>query len=132
MEKDEEILQKGKWPSKGGIEFKKVYMKYNELNDDFVLKNVSFKVKGGEKIGCVGRTGAGKSSLIQVLFRMVKTTKESVIEIDGVNIRDIGLRLLRKSMAIIPQTAFTFIGSVKYNMDPLGKFSDEKLWNVLE
>ena len=130
MEKDQEL--QNTWPSKGSIEFKNVHMKYNELNDDYILKNISFKINGGEKIGCVGRTGAGKSSLIQVLFRMVEPTLNSEILIDGVNVRDIGLRLLRRSMAIIPQTAFTFIGSVKYNLDPLGKFSDEKLWSVLE
>ena len=72
------------------------------MNDDFVLKNLSFQINGGEKIGCVGRTGAGKSSLIQVLFRMAEPTDESVIKIDGVNIRDIGLATLRKNIAIIP------------------------------
>ena len=107
-------------------------MKYNDINDGFVLKNISFKINGGEKIGCVGRTGAGKSSFVQVLFRMVEPTKTSSILIDGVNVKNIGLRLLRRSMAIIPQTAFTFIGSVKYNLDPLGKFSDKRLWIVLE
>ena len=76
-------------------------MRYNELNDDFVLKDVSFKIKGGEKIGCCGRTGAGKSSLIQVLFRMVDPQKGS-IHIDGKNINEVGLELLRKSIAIIP------------------------------
>lgn len=106
-------------------------MKYNELNEDFVLKDVSFTIKGGQKIGCVGRTGAGKSSLIQVLFRMAEAEKGRVL-IDGVDIKKVGLRLLRRSIAIIPQTAFTFIGTIRYNMDPLGKQSDEELWDVLK
>ena len=106
-------------------------MKYNELNDDFVLKNVSFHIKGGEKIGCVGRTGAGKSSLIQVLFRMVDPQKGS-ITIDDKNINEIGLEFLRKSIAIIPQTAFSFVGPIRYNLDPVGNQTDEELWDVLE
>jgi len=76
-------------------------MKYNELNEDYVLKNVNFVIKGGEKIGCVGRTGAGKSSLIQVLFRMVEPERGTV-SIDGEDIHKIGLKFLRRSMAIIP------------------------------
>ena len=108
-------------------------MKYNE-SQDFILKNVSFTIEGGQKIGCVGRTGAGKSSLIQVLFRMTdaENRENSHILIDGQNIRDIGLRLLRKSIAIIPQTSFSFSGSIKYNLDPIGEKSDDELWQVLE
>ena len=95
-------------------------MRYNELNEDFVLKNISFNIKGGEKIGCVGRTGAGKSSLINVLFRMTDPQKGSIF-IDDVNIRDVGLEFLRRSIAIIPQTAFSFVGPIRYNLDPVGK-----------
>ncbi len=108
------------WPSAGSIEFKNVKMRYNELNDDFILKGLDFVIKGGERIGCVGRTGAGKSSLIQVLFRMVECTDDSLIAIDGIDIRTVGLHLLRGRIAIIPQTAFIFVGTVQYNLDPLG------------
>jgi ATP-binding cassette subfamily C (CFTR/MRP) protein 4 len=76
-------------------------MKYSELNQDYILKNVSFKILGGQKIGCVGRTGAGKSSLIQVLFRMTDSESGS-IKIDNIDIKDVGLQLLRRSIAIIP------------------------------
>ena len=96
-----------------------------------MLKNISFSIKGGERIGCVGRTGAGKSSLIQVLFRMVEIEKESKIEIDGVDIEGIGLQLLRNNIAIIPQTAFSFVGTIRYNLDPIGKQTDSQLWDVL-
>ncbi len=107
-------------------------MKYNELNKDFVLKGISFKINGGERIGCVGRTGAGKSSLIQVLFRMVECTPSSLIAIDGIDIRSIGLHMLRGRIAIIPQTAFIFVGTVKYNLDPIGHYTEEELWEVLK
>ena len=76
-------------------------MKYNELNKDFILKDVSFDIKGGEKIGCVGRTGAGKSSIIQILFRLVEISKGKVF-IDNINIKEVGLELLRRKIAIIP------------------------------
>ena len=76
-------------------------MKYNELNNDFILKDVSFSIKGGEKIGCVGRTGAGKSSIIQILFRLIETSKGKVF-IDDINIKEVGLELLRRKIAIIP------------------------------
>jgi len=97
-------------------------MRYNDLNEELILKNISFKIEGGQKIGCVGRTGAGKSSLIQVLFRMVKIEDGNggFIKIDGVDTKEIGLEFLRRSIAIIPQTAFSFIGTIRYNLDPLG------------
>jgi len=101
------------------------------LNKEFVLKDISFKIKGGEKIGVVGRTGAGKSSLIQVLFRMTEINK-GVITIDDHNIKDVGLQFLRNSIAIIPQTPITFLGTVKYNLDPIGKQTDAELWEVLK
>lgn len=108
-------------------------MKYNELNDDYVLKDVSFSIKAGEKVGCVGRTGAGKSSLILSLFRMVDidVEKSSKILIDNVNIQSVGLLKLRQNIAIIPQTAFIFVGPIRYNLDPLSEHSDERLWEVL-
>jgi len=106
-------------------------MKYNDLNADFILKDITFKIKGGEKIGVVGRTGAGKSSLIQVLFRMTEISKGS-ITIDDVSIKDVGLQFLRSSIAIIPQTAFSFVGTIRHNLDPIGKQSDEELWEVLK
>jgi len=106
-------------------------MKYNELNTDFILKDISFEIKGGEKIGVVGRTGAGKSSLIQVLFRMTEISKGSIV-IDGIDIKKVGLQFLRSSIAIIPQTAFSFVGTIRHNLDPIGKQSDDELLEVLK
>jgi len=115
---------KGKWPTKGDISLNNVRMMYRE-GLDFTLKGVSFEIKGGEKVGCIGRTGAGKSSLIQVIFRMVDHHKEEVlsdshIKIDGVDITSLGLHFLRSNLSIIPQTPVIFMGTIRYNIDPLG------------
>jgi len=88
------------WPSKGEIEFSNVTMRYRETLEPS-LKNLSFKVQPKMKVGIVGRTGAGKSSILQALFRLCELS-EGTICIDGRNIADLGLHLLRKSIAFIP------------------------------
>lgn len=91
----------GKWPSEGKLEMKDVVLKYRpELPD--VLKGLSMSVQPGEKIGIVGRTGAGKSSIMTALYRLVELTSGSIV-IDGVDISTIGLTDLRRGLAIIPQ-----------------------------
>jgi ATP-binding cassette, subfamily C (CFTR/MRP), member 4 len=132
---EDKKLKEAKWPQNGEVHFKKVYMKYRE-NLDHVIKGLDIKIKAGEKIGCVGRTGAGKSSIIQMLFRTVEIDKskgheESAIIIDGVDTMNIGLHTLRHSISIIPQTPVVFSGTIKRNLDPLGQHSDEDLWNCL-
>ena len=99
-----------------------------------VLKGLSFSIAPGEKVGCVGRTGAGKSSITQALFRLINMEKQegSSLKIDGVDIRDIGLHTLRHSISIIPQLPFVFSGTIRRNLDPLNEYTDEKLWDVLE
>ena len=125
----------GQWPVAGDIVFNKVFMRYREgLN--FALNNLCLNIKGGTKIACVGRTGAGKSSIIQALFRMVEIEKigqysDSFIKIDNVDISQIGLDLLRGRISIIPQTPAIFTGTVKRNLDPLGKLSNFELWQIL-
>jgi len=123
------------WPHRGEIIFNNVYMKY-EQTQDYVLKGLNFVVKPGMKVGCVGRTGAGKSSLIQVLFRMVEIDDGSetggYIKIDGVDIKEVGLEMLRKNLSIIPQTAAIFTGNIRRNLDPFGQFSDTQIWRALE
>jgi len=121
------------WPSQGRITLNNVFMKYRpEL--DYVLKGLTFSVSGGNKIGIVGRTGAGKSSIIQALFRMteLESMPGSSIEIDGVNISKIGLAPLRESLSIIPQTPVVFTGKIKRNLDPFNQFTDFELWQVLQ
>ncbi|XP_035703251.1 multidrug resistance-associated protein 4 isoform X2 [Folsomia candida] len=115
------------WPIGGQIRFQNVFLTYGEKP---VLKNLTFEIGAKEKVGIVGRTGAGKSSMIAALFRMTEPMGE--IFIDGVNIGEIGLHDLRKSISIIPQDPVLFSGDVRYNLDPFGKFQDLELWRVIE
>ncbi|RZC37765.1 ABC tran and/or MMR HSR1 domain containing protein [Asbolus verrucosus] len=117
------------WPQHGQVLFKNVYLKYIP-EDPPVLKNLNIHIKAGEKIGIVGRTGAGKSSLIAALFRLTKI--EGAIELDGVNTQFIGLNDLRSNISIIPQEPVLFSNTVRYNLDPFEKCDDKTLWEALE
>ena len=117
------------WPSKGELRMEDVAFRYSpEL--PMVLKNLNFSVKPSEKVGIVGRTGAGKSSLLSVLYRLAEPYGQ--ITIDGVDTKTIGLHDLRKKMSIIPQDPVLFSGSMRYNLDPFDEYSDAQLWEVLE
>ena len=117
------------WPSAGEIVIKDATLKYRDGPD--VLKGISFSVKGGEKLGIVGRTGSGKSSLIAALFRIVELSEGS-ITIDGVDISKVGTSALRKKLSIIPQDPILFSNTVKYNLDPFGVCNDDEIWDVLK
>ena len=117
------------WPREGKIEMDGMAFQYAaEL--PWVLKDVTLTIWPGEKLGVVGRTGAGKSSLLSVLYRLAEPS--GVITIDGVDIQSIGLHDLRSKMSIIPQDPVLFSGSMRYNLDPFDEFSDNALWDVLE
>ena len=116
------------WPQEGKISFRKVYLRYSK-DSDFVLKDLTFEVKPGEKIGIVGRTGAGKSSLISILFRLVEP--EGSVMIDGVDIKSLGLHDLRNKISIIPQDPSLFSGSVRENLDPFKSYQDDSMWDAL-
>jgi ABC-type multidrug transport system fused ATPase/permease subunit len=118
------------WPHEGVIEFKDVEFKYAE-NLPLVLKQVSFKTKPQEKIGICGRTGSGKSSLIQALFRMAEPAGGKII-IDGVVSTEIGLEDLRSGISIIPQDPVLFSGSFRRNLDPFNQSSDADVWDALD
>ena len=118
------------WPSEGRVDFHNLSMRYR-ANLPLILRDVSFQVKGGERIGIVGRTGAGKSSLMTALFRLVEADSGHV-SIDDVDINGLGLTSLRQSISIIPQDAVLFSGTIRTNLDPFGSHSDSQLWAVLE
>ncbi|CAH2350919.1 multiple drug resistance-associated protein-like transporter 1 [[Candida] railenensis] len=121
---------KESWPNDGTIEFRDYSTRYRE-NLDPVLRNVSLRIKPSEKIGIVGRTGAGKSSLTLAIFRIIESIGGN-INIDGVDTSSIGLFDLRSNLSIIPQEAHTIEGSIRQNLDPFGNFSDKQLWKVLD
>ncbi|XP_048523199.1 probable multidrug resistance-associated protein lethal(2)03659 [Dendroctonus ponderosae] len=117
------------WPSEGKIEFKHVSLRYF-ASDPPVLEDLCFAIESKEKIGIVGRTGAGKSSLINALFQLSDTTGS--ILIDDVDITQIGLHDLRPQISIIPQEPVLFSGTMRKNLDPFDDFSDIELWSVLD
>ncbi|KAJ2092885.1 hypothetical protein IW138_000598 [Coemansia sp. RSA 986] len=119
------------WPSEGTIEFRNFSMKYhNDL--EYALKNINLTIKPGEKIGIVGRTGAGKTSLSRAIFRLISSnTCEGSILIDGCDISSIKLGDLRPKLGTIPQESTLFKGSFKQNLDPLMQFTIEDMWAAL-
>lgn len=118
------------WPQNGSIRFENYETKYR-ANLDPVLKNITLEMKPMEKIGVVGRTGAGKSTLSLALFRIIEGTSGS-INIDNIDTNSIGLFDLRLKLNIIPQDSQCLEGTIRQNLDPFEKYSDEQLWNVLE
>uniref|UniRef100_F7GMR5 ATP binding cassette subfamily C member 13 n=1 Tax=Macaca mulatta TaxID=9544 RepID=F7GMR5_MACMU len=118
------------WPNKGVVEFINYQARYrDELG--LALQDITFQTHGEEKIGIVGRTGAGKSTLSNCLFRIVERAGGKII-IDGIDISTIGLHDLRGKLNIIPQHPVLFSGTLQMNLDPLNKYSDSKLWEALE
>lgn len=118
------------WPAKGDIKFEHYSTRYRpELN--LVLKDINLHINPCEKIGIVGRTGAGKSSLTLALFRMIEAAEGRIV-VDGVPINEIGLYDLRHKLSIIPQDSQVFEGTVRDNIDPTNLYTDEQIWRVLE
>ncbi|XP_037030671.1 probable multidrug resistance-associated protein lethal(2)03659 [Bradysia coprophila] len=117
------------WPCDGEIIFNDLNFKYSE-NGEFVLKNLNLRIQPREKVGIVGRTGAGKSSIVQAIFRLADLNGEIII--DGIVTNTLGLHDLRKKISIIPQDPILFSGTLRFNLDPFDEHNDEKIWDALE
>lgn len=117
------------WPSKGGIQFKNLFLRYAP-DEPPVLKNLSLTIEPRQKIGIVGRTGAGKSSLINALFQLSDTEGEIIV--DELNITKLGLHDIRSKISIIPQEPVLFSGTMRKNLDPFDEYTDADLWRALE
>ncbi|KAK5166122.1 Transporter of the ATP-binding cassette (ABC) [Saxophila tyrrhenica] len=117
------------WPSKGGVEFIGYSTRYRS-DFDLVLKHLTFKILPGEKVGVVGRTGAGKSSLALALFRALEA-EEGKILVDDVDVGLIGLQDLRENIVMVPQDPTLFTGTIRSNLDPFGLFTDEEIFTAL-
>ncbi|XP_044496376.1 ABC transporter C family member 2-like isoform X4 [Mangifera indica] len=118
------------WPSSGSMTFEEVVLRYRpELPP--VLHGLSFTVSPSEKVGIVGRTGAGKSSMLNALFRIVEIERGRIM-IDDCDVAKFGLADLRKGLSIIPQSPVLFSGTVRFNLDPFSEHNDADLWEALE
>ena len=118
------------WPENGVVRFEDYQTRYRD-GLDLVLKGVNVNIRSGEKVGIVGRTGAGKSSLTLALFRIIEAAEGSII-IDDMNIKHLGLGQLREGLTIIPQDPVLFSGTLRINLDPLNKYSDTAIWRALK
>ncbi|CAL1531990.1 unnamed protein product [Lymnaea stagnalis] len=117
------------WPIDGKVKFSNYQTRYRP-GLDLVLKGITCEFQAGEKIGIVGRTGAGKSSLALALFRLIEATEGS-ITVDGIRISDIGLHDVRSRLTILPQDPVLFFGSLRMNLDPIEEYDDNQLWDAL-
>ncbi|KAK9065604.1 hypothetical protein SSX86_015005 [Deinandra increscens subsp. villosa] len=118
------------WPSQGKVDIHHLQVRY-AAHMPLVLRGITCSFHGGTKTGIVGRTGSGKSTLIQTLFRIVEPTRGEIL-IDGINISSIGLHDLRSRLSIIPQDPTMFNGTVRSNMDPLEDYTDAQIWEALD
>ncbi|CAG5119030.1 unnamed protein product [Candidula unifasciata] len=118
------------WPSRGHLQVDNLSLRYRE-GLDLVLKGISFEIRAGEKVGIVGRTGAGKSSLTLALFRLVEPTSGRIL-IDDVDICRLGLQDLRSKITILPQDPVIFAGSLRDNLDPFSEHPDSAIWQAVD
>ncbi|KAJ2065106.1 ABC transporter C member 13 [Coemansia sp. S146] len=118
------------WPHSGNVEFKDLSVKYR-AHQAYALKNLNINLRPGEKIGIVGRTGAGKSTLAKAIFRLLNKNIEGSIEIDGHDTSKFGVGDFRPKLGIIPQESTMFYGTVRRNLDPLNEFTIEDMWAAM-
>ena len=127
---NDKLLKAQQWPKHGKVEFKSYSMRYRP-GSEIVLKDISLTINPGEKVGVVGRTGSGKSSLCLGLFRIVEPLAGEIY-IDGVNITKIGLDILRENISIVPQEPSLLSGTIRNAIDPSNKYSDNEIKRILE
>jgi ATP-binding cassette subfamily C (CFTR/MRP) protein 1 len=127
--KDDELIKKN-WPQEGRIRFENYSVRYRPTTE-IVLKKLNFEIEGNEKVGVVGRTGSGKSTICLCLFRILEPY-EGTIYIDDEDITKMGLEILRKNLTIIPQDPCLMEGSLKYNIDPFNKSKNEEIITILQ
>jgi len=118
------------WPTAGAVSIDNLQLRYRE-GLELVLKGITLDIKGGERVGVVGRTGAGKSSMMIALLRLVEAAKGS-IHVDGVDLASLGLSSVRRGVTIIPQDPVMFSGTLRFNIDPFSEFTEAELWAALE
>ncbi len=118
------------WPTKGEIEFVDYSTRYRP-DTEIILKNLSFKIEGSKKIGIVGRTGSGKSTMALSLFRILEAIKGKII-IDGIDISTLGLKKIRNNLTILPQDSTIVEGTLRYNIDPVGIYNDNTIENIMK
>ncbi|KDO32614.1 hypothetical protein SPRG_03088 [Saprolegnia parasitica CBS 223.65] len=123
-------LQAQGWPSRGQVTFENVDLRYRP-GLPRVLRGLTFSIHAKEKVGIVGRTGAGKSSLVVALMRIVEPSRGRIL-LDGVDVATIGLHDLRDQISIIPQDPVLFSGSVRSNLDPFSRYDDAALWTAIK
>ncbi|KAK8569581.1 hypothetical protein V6N13_046631 [Hibiscus sabdariffa] len=126
----EESRPPSNWPTVGKVDIRDLQIRYRP-DSPLVLRGISCTFQGGHKIGIVGRTGSGKTTLISALFRLVEPAGGKII-VDGIDISTVGLHDLRSRFGIIPQDPTLFNGTVRYNLDPLSQHSDQEIWEVLD
>ncbi|XP_052804271.1 multidrug resistance-associated protein 1-like isoform X1 [Mya arenaria] len=118
------------WPDQGNVRFNNYSTRYRD-GLDLVLRGISCDIRGGERVGIVGRTGAGKSSLTVALFRLIEAAGGNIV-IDGQRISDLGLHDLRSKLTILPQDPVLFSGTLRMNLDPFDQYTDNQVWVALE
>jgi ATP-binding cassette, subfamily C (CFTR/MRP), member 4 len=132
LETDKKILKDlpKNWPTKGALTLNKLNLKYSKKGP-MVLRNVSLNISAGDKVALVGRTGAGKSSMLSALFRLTEPTSGR-IKIDNIDVSTLGLHAARGAISIIPQEPWLFSGTIRRNIDPFKVHSDDDIWNALK
>jgi ATP-binding cassette, subfamily C (CFTR/MRP), member 1 len=123
------LAKRPNWPEHGVLEFKNVFMRYRP-DTDLVLNGLSFKIEANQKVGIVGRTGAGKSTLALAISRIAELDEGQIL-IDGVDIAKERLHEVRSRLTVVPQDATLFTGTLRFNLDPEGACKDDEIEKLL-